>query len=122
MILRTLALVLLVSCLIPADAWGQDAARGKKAYEACAACHTNKPGGDGPSLVGIIGRKAGSLDDFTYSRPLRRSGIVWDETALNAYLADPQAFIPGTRMAFSGVPDKKERDDLISYLKSLTGN
>lgn len=68
----------------------------------CLACHTEAPDAPGPSLKGIVGRPAASLPDFRYSGPLRRSGIVWDEAALRAFIADPQAAVPGTRMPYAG--------------------
>jgi len=67
----------------------------------------------------IVGRRAGVGDDFRYSRALLGARIVWDEKALDAFLAEPQAFIAGTRMPFGGIPDRRERANLISYLGTL---
>jgi len=125
MILARLALstvALLVSLfLFPPHAQAQDAGMGKALYEACVICHKLEPTSseNGPTLIGIVGRKAASANDFTYSAALRRAGIVWDEAGLDSYLADPQAFISGTRMPFSGIADNTERADLIAYLKTL---
>ena len=99
-----------------------DVEKGKAAFEQCAACHSLDGSGDydGPSLKGIIGRKAGSLEDYRYSAAMKRSEVTWDAAALDKYIADPQAFIPGNRMAFAGIADKAERDDLIAFLAAAT--
>ena len=90
-------------------------------FERCVACHGAKsPGTDlGPNLGGVFGRKAGSREDFRYSRPLSRSGVVWDERSLDAFLKAPDQFIPGTRMPFEGVASDAERADIIRHLKTL---
>lgn len=75
----------------------------------------------GPSLAGIWGRKAGTVEGFTrYSDALKESGIVWDEHTLDAWLEDPSSFLPGNRMTFRGVPDEAQRQDLIEYLRSVS--
>jgi cytochrome c len=71
-------------------------------------------------LKGVIGRKAGSLEDYRYSAAMKRSDVTWDTTTLDKYVTDPQAFIPGNRMAFAGINDKTQRDDLIEYLMVAT--
>jgi cytochrome c len=95
-----------------------DADKGKAVFEQCAACHSLGDAGDydGPMLKGVIGRKAASLEDYRYSAAMKRSDVTWDAAALEKYLTDPQAFIPGNRMAFAGISDKAQRDDLIAYL------
>jgi cytochrome c2 len=99
-----------------------DAEKGKALFEQCAACHALDGSGDydGPSLKGVIGRRAGSLEDYRYSAAMKRSDVTWDAGTLDKYIADPQAFIPGNRMAFAGIADKAERDDLIAYLSVAT--
>jgi len=99
-----------------------DPEKGKAVFEQCAACHSLDGTGDydGPSLKGIIGRKAGSLEDYRYSAAMKRSDVTWDAATLDKYVADPQAFIPGNRMAFAGIGDKAQRDDLIAYLAIAT--
>ena len=99
-----------------------DTEKGKALFEQCAACHTldGTTEGDGPTLQGVVGRKAASRDDYRYSAAMTRSGVTWDAAALDAYIADPEAFIPGNRMAFAGIPNKSERDDLIAYLEAAT--
>jgi cytochrome c len=99
-----------------------DAEKGKVVFEQCAACHSlGEPGDyDGPTLKDVIGRKAGSLEDYRYSAAMNRSEVVWDAATLDKYVTDPQAFIPGNRMAFAGIADKGERDDLIAFLTIAT--
>ena len=101
---------------------GADIEKGKVAFEQCAACHSLDGSGrdDGPTLKGVIGRKAGSLEDFRYSAAMKRSDVTWDAATLDKYIADPQAFIPGNRMAFAGMTDQSQRDDLIAYLAVAT--
>jgi len=101
-----------------------DVENGKKVFEQCAACHSLDGTGDydGPTLKGVIGRKAGSLEDYRYSAAMKRSDVTWDATTLDKYVVDPQAFIPGNRMAFAGIADQAMRDDLIAYLAVATKN
>lgn len=99
-----------------------DVEKGKAAFEKCAACHALDADAktDGPSLKGVFGRKAGSRDDYRYSAAMRRSEVVWDAMTLDAYIADPQGYIKGNRMAFAGMSDRAEREDLIAYLEQAT--
>jgi cytochrome c len=96
-----------------------DVEHGKQVFQACAACHSDKPDALGPSLVGVIGRKAGSRDDFRYSNAMMRAGFNWDAGNLRQYLADPQAKVKGNRMPFSGLADPKDADDVIAYIGTL---
>lgn len=97
-----------------------DPANGARAFRgACAACHSLQPGQHrtGPSLAGVLGRTAGTAAGFRrYSPALKAAGVAWDEATLDPWLADPQTFIPGNRMAFRGLPDAQARADLIAYL------
>jgi cytochrome c len=99
-----------------------DPDKGKAVFEQCAACHSlGDPGDyDGPMLKGVMGRKAGSLEDYRYSAAMKRSDVTWDATTIDKYVTDPQAFIPGNRMAFAGINDKAQREDLIAYLSIAT--
>jgi cytochrome c len=99
-----------------------DVDKGKAVFEQCAACHSLDGSGDydGPTLEDVIGRKAGSLEDYRYSNAMKRSDVVWDAATLDRYITDPQAFIPGNRMAFAGVADQAQRDDLIAFLTIAT--
>jgi cytochrome c len=96
-----------------------DAEHGKQVYQTCAACHSDKADALGPNLVGVIGRKAGSRDDFRYSNAMMRAGFNWDTGNLRQYLADPQAKVKGNRMPFSGLADPKDVDDVIAYIGTL---
>ena len=112
------ALVVMSTSLVGAA----DVEKGKVVFEQCAVCHSLDGSGDydGPTLKAVIGRKAGSLEEYRYSAAMKRSDVVWDADTLDKYVADPQAFIPGTRMAFAGLADKGERDDLIAFLAAAT--
>lgn len=97
-----------------------DPVAGAQQFRACAACHALEPGRNrtGPSLAGVVGRKAGTAADFRrYSPALKDSGLVWDERSLDAWITDPGAFLPGTRMMFRGLPDPRARADLIAFLE-----
>jgi len=90
----------------------------------CAICHSTEPGHNkvGPSLGGVVGRPAGSVADFSYSTANRTSGIVWTREELDAYLANPQAVVPGTLMAFPGLKAEPDRKALIDYLADQPGS
>lgn len=86
----------------------------------CIACHSIECNRDGPKLGGVIGRRAGSVSDYaSYSDEMKSSNIIWTEEALDAYLANPAAFIPGNGMASSAgnLEDEGQRRDLIDFLK-----
>jgi cytochrome c2 len=99
-----------------------DAARGEKRFEECATCHSTERGVNnvGPSLFGVIGRKAGEIADFRYSPAMRTSGITWSAQKLDEFIADPQKEVPGNRMPFAGMPDAGDRADLLAYLQKAT--
>jgi cytochrome c len=89
-------------------------------FAQCAACHSvTGSNGVGPSLQGVIGRKAGTFPGFRYSRAMKSYGKVWDKTTLAAYLANPQQAVPGNTMPFAGVPDAAQRNAIITYLASV---
>lgn len=119
--MRALLCVAAAVVLIAGDSSAEDLTSGKAIYEVCAPCHGTGAASTelGPTPSSIVGRAAGTRDDFRYSRALRSAKIIWDEATLDAFLADPQAFIVGTRMPFSGIPEKVERTNLISYLRTL---
>ena len=97
-------------------------ANGRQLSRICRTCHEVAEGAGhrvGPNLWGVMDAEAGRHPGFRYSRALERSGIVWDEEALDAYLTDPQGVIPGGRMAYPGMPDPADRRDVIAYLASL---
>ena len=97
-----------------------DVKKGKRVFNKCKACHliSKKKNRVGPHLVGIFGRKAGTVKGFKYSRAMRESGIIWNEKTIAAYVEKPRKYIPGNKMAFAGIKKKTQRDDLIAYMKS----
>lgn len=98
-----------------------DAASGAKLFAQCRVCHSVEPGknGLGPSMHGVVGRKAGTLAGFNYSPAMKASGFVWSDAKLNDYLRAPMKSVPGTKMAFAGIADDKRRADVIAYLDTL---
>ena len=95
------------------------AAMGEQIFKRCVACHTIDKGGNnaiGPNLHGVVGRAVGSHPGFGYSSAMKAKGGVWDDAALDAYLKSPMKTIPGTRMAFAGIPDDADRKAVILYL------
>ncbi|MEE4210880.1 MAG: cytochrome c family protein [Parvularcula sp.] len=100
-----------------------DVVLGQRLFRVCATCHERMEGAPhrvGPNLWGIVGAESGRHADFRYSRALASANIVWDEAALDAYLEDPQGFLPGNRMGYQGMEDPADRRDLIAYLKTLS--
>jgi cytochrome c len=110
-----LAAVLAVQHAGPGLASG-DAARGSKIYQDCMFCHSLDKNEIGPRHRNVFGSKAGSIPDYDYSAALKASNIVWNETTLDKWLTDPQAFLPGTKMTFS-VDDAQDRADVIMFLR-----
>lgn len=90
-------------------------------FAICTGCHAVTAGqnGIGPSLLGVVGRKAGSLAGYDYSAALRKSGIVWTPQTLNTWLSGPMDMVPGTKMSFGGYADPKQRQAVIAYLQTL---
>ena len=114
-----LALALLAGSTLSATA--ADVEAGAKVFKAqCTACHTNVEHKKliGPSLFGVVGRKAGS-EDFAYSDVNKNSGLTWDEATLDKYLVAPAKMLPGTKMTYAGLKDDTKRADLIAYLATL---
>jgi cytochrome c len=100
-----------------------DMAQGARLYRTCAPCHSLAPDRNmsGPSLAGVWGRKAGSPTSFErYSPALKESKVVWNERTLDQWLKSPAQFIPHNRMTFPGIPNAKQRADLIAYLKEAS--
>lgn len=111
--------------LASALAWGAaasagaapDALHGEQVYNRCLACHALASDRVGPRHCGLLGRHAGSVPGFAYSQAMKNSKLVWDEKTLDIFLAKPLKAVPGTSMTYDGVPDAKDRGDLIAYLK-----
>ncbi|HKX08753.1 MAG TPA: cytochrome c family protein [Stellaceae bacterium] len=115
-------LALAVTALIvpAAHAVTGDPVRGAQIYQRCQLCHSIEHDLVGPRHIGLFGRKAGSIAGYPYSTAMKISGIVWSEDTLNKFLSGPQAFVPGTRMTFTGLPNEQDRADVIAYLKEAT--
>jgi len=116
---RVMAVVLMVAHSAPSFAAG-DAAHGATVYRQCMICHSLDKNGIGPSHHNVFGRAAGSVANYNYSAPLKASNIVWNETTLDQWLANPQALVPGTKMMFS-VDNAQDRADVIAFLKEKAG-
>ena len=101
--------------LVAALATG-DPKAGEALYPRCLACHALAYDRVGPRHCGLIGRRAGSVAGFDYSDAMKHSKLTWTRENLERFLADPLGTVPGTTMTYAGVPDAKERADLIAYL------
>lgn len=96
---------------------------GARDFRACVACHSLEAGRSltGPSLAGIWGRKAGTIESFPrYSDALKSAGLAWDEKTLDQWLANPKALVPGNYMVFPGVRDPQARSNIIAFLKAAS--
>ena len=117
--MRTVLIIPLLLVLNPSLAQAQDAAAGEKTFAQCRACHQIGPSARnavGPVLNGLIGRKAGTVEGYTYSPANKNSGITWDEATFSEYIKDPKAKVPGTKMTFAGLKDEQKIRDLIAFL------
>ena len=116
------ALVIIASSAAASAALAQDAAAGKTVFNKCLACHAigedakNKVG---PELNGLDGRKSGTVPDYNYSDANKNSGITWNEAQFKEYIKDPRAKVPGTKMAFAGIKNEKEVNDLWAYVSQF---
>ena len=102
-----------------------DLAHGEKVFKKCSACHMIAAGGKnmiGPNLWGVIGRTAGSVNDYKYSKAMVAYGKEWSFEEMNSYLIKPQAYIKGTKMAFAGLRKEKDRASVILYMNSKGDN
>jgi cytochrome c len=115
----TLSALVIVASSATLPALAQDAAAGKSSFNKCLACHAigeeakNKVG---PQLNGLDGRKSGTAPDYNYSDANKNSGITWNEAQFKEYIKDPKAKIPGTKMAFAGIKNEKEINDLWAFI------
>jgi cytochrome c len=120
--MRSLVFALGTAVLAAAPGHAQDAASGEKVFAQCRACHQvgeSAKNAVGPMLNGLFGRKAGTIEGYSYSPANKNSGITWDEATFRDYIKDPKAKIPGTKMIYPGLKDEKRIDDLIAYLKQF---
>ena len=118
--LLSVASVLVLNGLGAAQA--QDAAAGEKVFSQCRACHQVGPTAKnviGPQLNGVIGRKAGTVEGYSYTSANKDSGLTWDEATFATYIKNPQTVVKGTKMSFAGVKDDQKVSDLTAYLKQF---
>jgi cytochrome c len=98
-----------------------DAQAGEAVFEkSCAVCHTVEEAKNkvGPSLHGVVGRHFAAVSDYTYSDALKKADKTWDDQTLDAYLANPRALVPGTKMIFLGLKSAEDRQNVIAFLQS----
>ena len=118
---RLLVAALLAGLAAPAPA--ANLRQGRTLAKTCRQCHTFKadmPGTFGPSLYGIFGRAAGSVEGYPYSTALAAADWVWNAETIGGFIADPKTYLPGTQMPFPGLPEPADRAALIAYLKRAT--
>ena len=119
--LRSVVIAFALSLGATGSALAQDAAAGEKVFAKCKACHvvdapTNRVG---PSLHGVMGRTAGTLEGFKYSESMiqhGKDGLVWSNETIDQYLSDPKGFIPKNKMAFPGLKKPEDRANVIAYI------
>jgi cytochrome c len=113
------ALAVIASSAATTVALAQDVAAGKTSFNKCMPCHSIGEGARnkvGPELNGLDGRTAGTVPDYNYSDANKNSGITWNEAQFKEYIRDPKAKIPGTKMAFAGIKNDKEVNDLWAFI------
>ncbi|MGX5802453.1 c-type cytochrome [Bradyrhizobium sp. Arg314] len=108
--------------LIPANAYAQDIEAGRTVFKKCATCHNAESDVNkiGPTLKGVVGRRAGSTAGSSFSQALKdagANGLVWDEASLAEFLASPKTKVPGNKMAFAGLKNSDDVKNVIAYLK-----
>ncbi|MEP9396553.1 cytochrome c family protein [Mesorhizobium sp. KR2-14] len=125
--MRSIVLLLAISAagMLASNAQAQDAAAGEKVFAKCKACHVADKDENrvGPSLMGVIGRTAGTHPNYKYSPAMieeGKKGVVWNEQTLTEYLRDPKAMVKGTKMAFAGLKEDKDIADVIAYLEQYS--
>jgi cytochrome c len=113
------AVALVTALMCGGAACAQDVAKGSDVFQDhCNQCHALTGVGQGPSLIGVVGRKAASLPGYPYSDGLKASGLTWTPTKLDAFISGPTKLVPGTSMR-AIVSDPNDRRDLVAYLASL---
>jgi len=119
----TLSVLAVFVCMAGASsALAQDLAAGETSFKKCLACHSIGEGAKnkvGPVLNGLDGRKSGSVEGFSYSDANKASGITWSKDQFLDYIKDPKAKIPGTKMAFAGIKNETEAQNLWAYISQF---
>jgi cytochrome c len=120
--MRKLFLTAAALALLTTSTQAADAGNGKSVFARCAICHSVKKGGAnglGPNLFGVVGRKSAMAPGFMYSGAMKNSGITWTADKLKAWIKAPARLVPGTKMAFGGISNSKQVDDVVAYLATL---
>jgi cytochrome c len=120
--MKSVVVVLLLTLAWNGAVLAQDVAAGEQSFKKCAACHAVGEGAKnkiGPELNGLDGRKAASVQGYSYSDADKKSGITWDEASFKDYIKDPRAKIPGTKMVFAGIKNDQDVSDLWAYLRQF---
>ncbi len=112
----------LASTALAQDGITGDPDAGKREWRSCRSCHQTAEGrnGAGPSLYGVIGATAGQVAGFRYSDAMTGAGIIWDAASLDAFIADPEGYLDGTKMSYRGLADATKRANLIAYIAQET--
>ena len=113
----------LAAVAVPAStAFAQDVDAGQRQFNKCLPCHAVGPDAEnkiGPVLNGLDGRHSGTAANYSYSDANKNSGIVWNEASFKEYIKNPAAKVPGTKMAFAGIKNEQDINDLWAYLKQF---
>ena len=120
-ICRRAAVALFCGLAAAAQAAGEEATGGEAAFVQCAPCHTANAGGAhgvGPNLYGVFGEDIAAAPGFVFSRALKKRQGRWTEAELHRWLEDPQAYAPGTKMAYAGLKDSAARQAVIDFLEA----
>jgi cytochrome c len=120
--MKSVLVVLLLTLAWNGAVLAQDVAAGEQSFKKCAACHAVGEGAKnkiGPELNGLDGRKAASVQGYSYSDANKKSGITWDDASFRDYIKDPKAKLPGTKMVFAGVKNDQDVSDLWAYLRQF---
>lgn len=127
MIHRTLVLAAafgLTAAATTGAAYAADAEAGAKVFKKCKACHTIEEGGKnkiGPNLSGVLGREAGMVEGFKYSKAFKEASFTWDEAEMAKYLTDPKGYLKGNKMAFPGLKKEEDVANVIAYMMQEGG-
>jgi cytochrome c len=125
--MKTISLLTFAASVAFAASAGQafaagDAGAGEKVFAKCKACHQVGEGAKNavaPELNGLSGRKAGSVEGYNYSEPMKASGITWDEASFKEFIKNPKAKVPGTKMIFQGLASEGDQDNVWAYLSQF---
>jgi cytochrome c len=124
-VLLTLVPAFACLSLMSAPASAQDAAAGEKLFNQCRTCHQigeTAKNAVGPQLNGLFGRKAGSIESYTYSAAYKTLDKVWSEENFTVYIKDPRGVTPGTKMVYPGMKDEAQITNLVAYLKQFSAD